>query len=263
MRGYRLCLVSSMAEHRPESIDSGSPEQSDSRNGEVYTSEEAVQKYTKKIQQEGLFAGEAAVLDKYFVEDGATVLDLGCGAGRTTKPLADRGFDVVGVDQSEPMIEAARELYPDIDFRVDDATDLSMPDATFDYVLFSNNGLDCVYPEFQRRQALREIHRVLRPGGLFAFSSHNRLFFFPALLTNLEVVRGNYLSNGNLQRIGSPYKKDPDEFGLDIYWGVPWRTKAQLDDCDFELVEWVTKRDNPLKYFEKLHRYVAMKPGRR
>lgn len=253
-----------MTEHRAETAESGTslPEQFDNTSDEVYASDEAVQEYTAKVREEGLFDGEAAVLDKYFVEEDATVLDLGCGAGRTTKPLADRGFDVVGVDQSEPMIEAARDLYPDVDFRVGNATNLSDPDGAYDYVLFSNNGIDCIYPEFQRRQTLREIRRVLRPGGLFAFSSHNRLFFFPALLTNFEVARGSFLSNGNLQRIGSPYKRDPDEFGLDIYWGLPWRTKAQLDDCGFELVEWVTKRDNPLKYFEKLHRYVAMKPGR-
>lgn len=230
-------------------------------NDEVYASKEAVRKYREKVHSEGLFDGEAAVLDKYFVEEGATVLDLGCGAGRTTKPLADRGFDVVGVDQSEPMVEAARELYPDVDFRVGDAVDLSDPAETYDYVLFSNNGLDCIYPEPQRYQAMREIRRVLRPGGLFAFSSHNRLFFLPALLTNFELVRGNFLSNGNLERVGSPYKTNPDEFGLDIYWGLPWQTKAQLDDCGFELVEWVTKRETPLRYFEKLHRYVAMKPG--
>jgi len=254
-----------MTENRPETIDSRSllRDQYDGSNDDVYTSPEAVEKYAEEVYREGLFDGEELVLDKYFLDEGATVLDLGCGAGRTTKPLAERGFDVVGVDKSEEMVAAAREIHTELDFRVGDATALSFPDESFDYVLFSNNGIDCIYPESKRTQALREVRRVLRPGGLFGFSSHNRLLFLPSLLTKFELVRGNYLSNGNRQRIGSPYKTDSDEFGLDIYWGLPWRTKAQIDDAGFELVEWITKRESPLKYFEKLHRYVAMKPGRR
>jgi len=253
-----------MTENRPETIDSRSllRDQYDGSNDDVYTSPEAVEKYAEEVYREGLFDGEELVLDKYFLDEGATVLDLGCGAGRTTKPLAERGFDVVGVDKSEEMVAAAREIHTELDFRVGDATALSFPDESFDYVLFSNNGIDCIYPESKRTQALREVRRVLRPGGLFGSVRTTDCSSSPRCSRNSS-SQGNYLSNGNRQRIGSPYKTDSDEFGLDIYWGLPWRTKAQIDDAGFELVEWITKRESPLKYFEKLHRYVAMKPGRR
>ena len=228
-------------------------------NTDVYDSDEAVERYTEEIRQRGLFDNEEDVIEGYFGEPGAAVIDVGCGTGRTTKALADRGFDVVGVDQSRSMIEAAREDYADIEFRVDDATDLSDPDGVFDYALFSYNGLDCIYPKAQRVQALREIHRVLRSGGVFAFSSHNWLYVFPALVSDFGHVRRYYLTNGNLRRLGSSYKKDATEFGLFMHWGNPWRITARLEDCGFELLERVTKRESPLKFFETSHYYVAKK----
>ncbi len=88
---------------------------------------------------------EAAIVDEYFAEPGR-VLDVGCGTGRTTRPLADRGHDVVGIDVSERMVAQARERHPDLTFRVDDATDLAFADGSFDYVLFSYYGLDSVSP---------------------------------------------------------------------------------------------------------------------
>lgn len=256
-----------MAEDAPRETSDESPRRGpqqldENPNRGVYDSEAAVERYTEEVHPTGLFDAEADVFDEYFVETGARVLDVGCGTGRTTKPLADRGFDVVGVDRSEQMVATAREHYPDIEFRVDDATDLSIPDATFDYVFFSYNGIDCVYPRSERVRVLREIHRVLRPGGVFAFSSHNWLYVFPALVDDFTHVRKYYLTNGNLGRLGSPYKKDAREFGLFMHWGSPWRIVDRLEDCGFDLLEWVTKRDNPLKYFEINHHYVVRKPNR-
>lgn len=224
-----------------------------------YASTEAVAHYRERARSRGLFDAEAYIFDRYFDEEGASVLDVGCGAGRTTKPLAERGLDVVGVDLSEPMIEAARAAYPDVAFRVDDATDLSYPDAAFDYALFSSNGLDCIHPQSERVQALREIHRVLRPGGVFALSVHNWLYAVPALVTDVEYVRRYYLANGNLRRLSSPYKRDPEEYGLFLHFGDPWRARSRLEGCGFELLERVTKRRSPLRYFERSHHYVLRK----
>ena len=80
----------------------------------------------------------------------------------------------MGVDYSEAMIHVCRRKFPDLDFVHADASDLSaFEDASFDAIVFSYNGLDCVLPNEKRLRCLRECWRVLRPAGVFVFSSHN------------------------------------------------------------------------------------------
>jgi ubiquinone/menaquinone biosynthesis C-methylase UbiE len=105
------------------------------------------------------------------------MLDLGVGGGRTTLHFAPLVKDYVAVDYSEKMVAACqsrfRESFPKSSFLQVDACSMPMfADGAFDFALFSYNGLDYVAGH-QRQKALREIGRVLRRGGNFAFSSHN------------------------------------------------------------------------------------------
>ncbi|WP_435348905.1 class I SAM-dependent methyltransferase [Haloarchaeobius sp. HRN-SO-5] len=158
--------------------------------GRYYHDEDVVSYFTEATEG-GLTEREQGLVESYFTGQAPTVLDLGCGAGRTTGPLEARGFDVVGVDMSEAMITAARENTSGPELLVGDATDLPFEDECFDYVLFSRCGLDDVVPEQSRYEALREAYRVLRPGGRFGFDSNNaihRYIFDPA---SLEDVRSH------------------------------------------------------------------------
>ncbi len=102
------------------------------------------------------------------------VLDLGCGAGRTTSHLYNLGKDYIGIDYSLEMIEVCRERFNDVCFIHGDVRNLSMiEDGYCDFVLFAYNGLDSVSHE-GRLIGLREIHRVLCKDGLFVFSAHNK-----------------------------------------------------------------------------------------
>jgi ubiquinone/menaquinone biosynthesis C-methylase UbiE len=126
-------------------------------------------------QAEALFPAEIAILAELHAELAqARLIDLGVGTGRTTLNLASKVKSYVGLDYSPTMIERARERCPDQDLRVADARDLSaFADASADAVLFSFNGID--YVDHRGRMAVfAEILRVLRPGGIFIFSSHNR-----------------------------------------------------------------------------------------
>jgi ubiquinone/menaquinone biosynthesis C-methylase UbiE len=106
---------------------------------------------------------------------GKRILDLGVGTGRTVPLMALLTDAYVGVDSSNEMVAASRRNYPSKDIRHGDARDLSeFPDRSFDFVLFSYNGIDNIRDDDERKQVLREVHRVLKGEGLFLFSSLNK-----------------------------------------------------------------------------------------
>lgn len=108
----------------------------------------------------------------WLVEQGLAgrVLDLCCGFGRHTLALAERGLDAFGLDLSAELLAAAREL-EGFEHRLAgrlvraDATRVPFADACFDgvAVLFSSFGY---FGEEGDARMLREVARVLRPGGL-------------------------------------------------------------------------------------------------
>jgi SAM-dependent methyltransferase len=130
--------------------------------------------------QSQLQPDEAAILERYrgLISSGR-ILDLGVGGGRTTPFLLELSSDYVGVDYSIEMIERCRSRFPAVRFEVVDARDLSaFREGSFDFVLFSNNGIDSVTHE-DRLRIFEEVRRILSPKGLFVFSSHNRNFPIP------------------------------------------------------------------------------------
>jgi SAM-dependent methyltransferase len=100
------------------------------------------------------------------VRTGRAVLDVACGPGIVTAAAAATGARVTGVDFSEPMLAVARERHPALQFRYADAESLPLADAGYDAVV-SNFGIHHVP---RPALALREAHRVLRPGGALAFT---------------------------------------------------------------------------------------------
>lgn len=100
--------------------------------------------------------------------EGRTVLDAACGPGLYAEELVSRGATVIGLDISPRMVELATERVPAGDFRVHDlSAPLDwLPDQSVDLVLFA---LALEYLD-DRPAALREFHRVLRPGGALVLS---------------------------------------------------------------------------------------------
>ena len=106
--------------------------------------------------------------------DGARVLDLGVGTGRTTALVRERCATYLGIDVTPEMVEIGKQRFPDADLRVADARDLTAicPDRAFDVVMFSFNGIDAV-DHAGRVAVVKEARRVIAPRGLFLFSSLN------------------------------------------------------------------------------------------
>jgi SAM-dependent methyltransferase len=96
--------------------------------------------------------------------EGARALDVGCGFGRWTRWLAQRGASAVGVDPTEGMLEAARRASDaSVEYRRMSATALDFPDSSFD-VVTCITVIQHLEPA-EQEAAVAEIARVLRPGG--------------------------------------------------------------------------------------------------
>jgi SAM-dependent methyltransferase len=91
------------------------------------------------------------------------VLDAGCGAGRMSRYLADRGCRVEGVDLSPGMIAMARRDHPGLPFSVASLTGLPFADGTFAGVLLWYSIIHT--PPAGQARVFAEAARVLRPGG--------------------------------------------------------------------------------------------------
>lgn len=102
------------------------------------------------------------------------ILDIGVGAGRTAWILRLLSADYTAVDWSPEMVDVCRREHPGLDVREADARDLSVFNAgSFKLVFFSFNGIDMLGHE-DRLRVMNEIHRVLKPGGLFLYSTSNK-----------------------------------------------------------------------------------------
>lgn len=99
----------------------------------------------------------------------ATVLDVGCGLGRNTRYLAELGHHMAGIDIAPTAVEQTRaacaELGVAFDGKVSDFTHLPWPDAHFDAAFT----VATIHHHLRAGivQALAEVRRVLKPGGLF------------------------------------------------------------------------------------------------
>jgi ubiquinone/menaquinone biosynthesis C-methylase UbiE len=122
---------------------------------------------------------------------GQRVLDVACGTGvvarRARAQQAGGGGTVVGVDVNESMLEVAGKVPAagPIAWHRADAAALPFPDAAFD-IVYCQQGLQFVT---DRPAALREIHRVLGPGGVAAFAIWRALEHSPAFAALVQVLQ--------------------------------------------------------------------------
>ena len=119
--------------------------------------------------QEQLWPAQESLLAEADPKPAETILDISCGTGLVTLPVAEivrPNGSVTGVDISEGMIEKARQErnkknIENVYFQQMDAEALELPDNTFDLVICSLGLMYYPYPE----KALSEMFRVLKPGG--------------------------------------------------------------------------------------------------
>ena len=138
----------------------------------VYEKKSVVNQYNSEL----ITPPEIYLMKKYDSYIRKKVLDIGIGAGRTTSFILPISAQYYGIDYSDNMVQFAQSRFPNAWIKQYDARDLScFENSTFDFVLFSFNGIDCVGHN-DRLKIFSEIQRVLKTDGLFMFSSHNRDF---------------------------------------------------------------------------------------
>jgi SAM-dependent methyltransferase len=111
------------------------------------------------------FEGGKRLVERLGLEEGARVLDVGCGTGRLARWIAERvgpNGSVAGVDPLAERVEIARSHGGAVRFEIGQAEDLrAFPDASFDAVCMSS----VLHWVSDKSRALAEVRRVLRAGG--------------------------------------------------------------------------------------------------
>lgn len=200
------------------------------------------------------------VLEAAHIEPGQTILDVACGTGVLTLAAAEKVSPnglVVGLDVNEGMLAVARRKAPGLDWRHGRAEALPFPEDSFDGVV-SQFGL-MFFDD--HRAAVREMVRVLRPGGRLAVAVWDSLGNTPgyasvtALLHRLfgdrvaEALRAPYIL-GDTQALRSLFSEASlDEVSVKTYPGTArfpsidswmytdvkgWTLADALDDAQFE-----------------------------
>jgi SAM-dependent methyltransferase len=131
------------------------------------------------------WARRVKMLSKH-LRPGMSVLEVGCGAGYFTRELARSGADIVASDVSPELLEIARAncSAPNVRYEIQNAYELSYPDAGFDSVVGSS-----VLHHLETEEALREIYRALKPGGTICFTEPNMLNPQIAIQKNVPWVK--------------------------------------------------------------------------
>ncbi len=194
---------------------------------------EAVAHYRRNAAELGLWRSEEKLIRHLFRED-ETLLDLGCGAGRVAIGLWELGYrHVLGIDYSPEMIREARLLAARLEcgiaWRLGDATGLELDDGAVDGVVFSFNGLMQIPGRKRRRHALTEIRRVLRAGGAFLFTTHDREHrSFREFLKTQEWLWSRGEQPPGLEEFGDNFFHSPEG---DVFMHLPDRGEI-LEDLE-------------------------------
>jgi ubiquinone/menaquinone biosynthesis C-methylase UbiE len=146
------------------------------------SSERVAREYDEALAGSPLLEMDLRFADERMRRPGR-LIDLGCGTGRALVHFARRGFQCLGVDLSETMLDIVRQKAEREGLIVDrlkaNIVELDvLPAAEFDYALCLFSTLGMIRGVENRRQFLGHVRRILKPGGVFVLHVHNARYRF-------------------------------------------------------------------------------------
>jgi len=205
---------------------------------------------TGRYGELGLWPSEESLILE-FVPDNARILDLGCGAGRTSIPLAELGLTVTGIDISQRMVDLARQQAQlagvEAHFEQMDSESLTLPDGSFDVALYSYNGIELIPGTAGKLRAMSQVHRILKPGGRFILSSHSifalNRYALSRLASFLKFSAGRLLGAPVREReLGERFADDEEEEVKYLQVLPPGRLVDMLGEAGFRLLYFNTRK---------------------
>lgn len=166
------------------------------------------------------------------IRPGSQVLEIGSGPGHVADMLLQAGASVTGVDFSPKMVKVAQSRYPGITFRQADAEDLPFDAESFDSVIANFVVHHLARPE----TVFREVYRVLKPGGRFAFA----VWGPPEEQSSIGAFFGAVMAHHDMEEL--PHGPLFGVTEQDVY--EPLLTQAALEDCQLSIHEMIWKVDS-------------------
>jgi SAM-dependent methyltransferase len=170
------------------------------------------------------------------VGDLGPICDMGCGPGQIARYLHRQGVNTLGVDLSTRMVAEAQQLNPDISFRQGDMLSLPYADNAW-------GGIAAFYcilhiPREKIVDALREMKRVLKPGGVLLVTFH---------------------IGEEIKHLEEWWEKPVN---LDFAFYLPEEMESWLKEAGYELEDTLVREPNPEVEVATKRAYVfARKPG--
>lgn len=179
------------------------------------------------------------------------ILDIGCGTGLASAPLIENGYNVTGVDPSEPMLAVAKERYPEAKWVRGTAEALPFDADSFDVAISAQ-----AFHHADPRAGIAEIKRVLRPRGIVAI-------WWKSLMSDdpIKQLRDSIARDMGIAPLASSWRggfRDfySAEFSETAVRVIPWSTIVTLGKfLHYERSRKIVRDEfgtNASEYFERL-----------
>jgi SAM-dependent methyltransferase len=175
------------------------------------------------------------ILNRFLPESGVTALEVGCGVGRVISHLAALGNDVCGIDASQPMIDYAGVLHPDMRVQVADMRTFDLGEQ-FDAVICVGSTFTSNLTNEEVHASLRNFRKHCRSGGVLVLGMINasRFLGFENFneRTEVRVDEGEFHASAFSRHI---LDRRRQSFRRVRTWKIDGQRDPVIDDAEFRL----------------------------